>query len=75
MIALGVIASHIYRRPNQFSSIVPKQKTEGNYYKLLEEVDYVFFLNFYLAAPWPTLGLYRGDGLTYPLLITAFLQF
>ena len=32
------------------------------------------FFNYYLAAPRPTLGLYRGDSLTHPMLITAFLH-
>ena len=31
-----------------------------------------FFFNCYLAAPRPTLGHYRGDSLTHPMLITAF---
>ena len=30
------------------------------------------FFNCYLAAPRPTLGHYRGDSLTHPMLITAF---
>ena len=34
-----------------------------------------FFFNCYLAAPRPTLGHYRGDSLTHPMLITAFLHF
>ena len=33
------------------------------------------FFNFYLVAPRPTLGYYRGGSLTHPMLITAFLQF
>ena len=33
------------------------------------------FLNSYLAAPQPTLGHYRGDILTHPMLITAFYIF
>ena len=31
--------------------------------------------NCYLAAPRPTLGHYRGDSLTHPMLITAFYIF
>ena len=34
-------------------------------------LPYIFF-NCYLAAPRPTLGHYRGDSLTHPMLITAF---
>ena len=34
---------------------------------------FVFF-NCYLAAPRPTSGHYRGDSLTHPMLITAFLH-
>ena len=33
------------------------------------------FSNCYLAAPWPTLGHFRGASLTHPILITAFLHF
>ena len=33
------------------------------------------FFNSYLAALRSTLGYYRGDSLTYLMLITAFLQF
>ena len=33
---------------------------------------FLFFFNCYLAAPRPTLGHYRGDSLTHPMLITAF---
>ena len=33
------------------------------------------FFNFYLAVPRPTLGHYREDSLTHPMLITAFLHF
>ena len=29
------------------------------------------FFNCYWAAPQPTLGHYRGDSLTHPILITA----
>ena len=35
----------------------------------------IFFFNCYLAAPRPTLGHYRGDSLTHPMLITAFYIF
>ena len=34
-----------------------------------------FVLNCYLAAPQPTLGHYRQDSLTHPMLITAFYIF
>ena len=34
-----------------------------------------FFLNCYLTVPRPTLGHYRGDSLTHPMLITAFCIF
>ena len=33
------------------------------------------FFNYYLAAPRPTSGHYRGDSLTDPMLITAFYIF
>ena len=33
-----------------------------------------FFFNYYLAAPRPTSGHYRGDSLTHPMLITAFVH-
>ena len=35
---------------------------------------FFFFFNCYLAAPRPTSGHYRGDSLTHPMLITAFLH-
>ena len=35
---------------------------------------FFFFCNCYLAAPRPTSGHYRGDSLTHPMLITAFLH-
>ena len=31
-----------------------------------------YFFNFYLAAQRPTLGHYRGDNLTHPMLFIAF---
>ena len=34
----------------------------------------IFFIC-YLAAPWPTLGHYRGDSLTHPMLITVYYIF
>ena len=34
----------------------------------------LFFFNFCLAAPWPTLDHYHGDSLNHPKLITTFLQ-
>ena len=36
---------------------------------------FLFFFNCYLAAPWPTLGHYRGDSLTHLMLITVFCIF
>ena len=33
---------------------------------------YIYIFNCYLASPRPTLGHYRGDSLTRPMLITAF---
>ena len=33
------------------------------------------FFQHYLAVPWPTLGHSRGDILTNPNLITAFVKF
>ena len=33
------------------------------------------FSHCYLVVPRPTLGLNRGDTLTYPMLITALFQF
>ena len=41
----------------------------------LHELMSSFFFNCYLAAPRPTLGHYRGDSLTHPMLITAFYIF
>ena len=35
---------------------------------------FFFFFNCYLAAPRPTSGHYRGDSLTHPMLINAFLH-
>ena len=35
---------------------------------------FFFFFNYYLAAPRPTSGHYRGDSLTHPMLITAFVH-
>lgn len=32
----------------------------------------MYFFNYYSAAPWPTLGHFRGDSLTNQVLITAF---
>ena len=40
----------------------------------LKLMSFFFFFNCYLAAPRPTLGHYRGDSLTHPILITAFLH-
>ena len=40
----------------------------------IERPDRVIFFNFYLASPRPTLSHYRGDSLTHPMLVTAFLQ-
>ena len=37
-------------------------------------VFFCFLFNSYLAAPRPTLGHYRGDSLTNPMIITAFLH-
>ena len=34
----------------------------------------VVFFNCYLAAPWPTLGHYRGVSLTHLMLITGVLH-
>ena len=31
-----------------------------------------YFSIFFLAAPWPTFGCYRGNSLTHPMSITAF---
>ena len=42
---------------------------------LWDMLFFFFFFNCYLAAPWPTLGHYRGDSLTHPMLITAFYIF
>ena len=37
--------------------------------------EYYNFFNCYLAAPRPPLSHYRGNSLTHPMLITAFLHF
>ena len=38
-------------------------------------IKWRFFFNCYLAVPGRTLGHSRGDSLTNPMLITAFVQF
>ena len=38
-----------------------------------ERTNMTNFLNYYLVAPWPSLGHFRGNSLTNPMLITAFL--
>ena len=43
----------------------------GNFVKLME---FLYFY-YYLALPRPTLGHYRGDSLTHPMLITEFYNF
>ena len=43
-------------------------------YNVSEIQDYYYFFNCYLVAPRPTSGHYRGDSLTHPMLITAFLH-
>ena len=35
---------------------------------------FILFQNCYLAAPWPTLGHYRGGSFTHPMLITCILH-
>ena len=47
-----------------------------NFKKFEGKLAYVifFFFNYYLAAPRPTSGHYRGDSLTHPMLITAFVH-
>ena len=47
---------------------------EYNYYSISGPVDSSVFFNYYLAAPRPTLGHYRGGSFTHPMLITAFLH-
>ena len=42
---------------------------------LLTIYSFFFSFNYYLAAPWPTLGHYGGDSLTHPMLITVFYIF
>ena len=41
--------------------------------KTITHNSFFFFFNCYLAAPRPTSGHCRGDSLTHPMLITAFL--
>ena len=48
---------------------------EKSSFKMLGLTFFYFFLNCYLAAPRPALGHYRGDSLTHPMLISAFLHF
>ena len=46
--------------------------------KLQRKINQNFFFfskKIYLASPHPILGHNRGDSLTHPILITAFLQF
>ena len=45
------------------------------YCKQLRIKDWYIFFNCYLAAPRPTLGHYRGDSFTLPMLIIAFFTF
>ena len=51
-------------------SHVPKKKLN----KQQQKFFFFFFFNYYLAAPRPTSGHYRGDSLTHPMLITAFVH-
>ena len=41
----------------------------------ISKTNFGLFFNYYLAAPRPTLGHYRGDSFTHPMLITAFYIF
>ena len=51
-----------------------KKKRERKISRPIVFINTLFF-NCYLAAPRPTLGHCRGDRLTHPMLITAFVQF
>ena len=47
---------------------------KANYRLFCSYFFFFFFFNYYLAAPRPTSGHYRGDSLTHPMLITAFVH-
>ena len=50
----------------KYAKIWQTETNKGNFF--------FFFFNYYLAAPRPTSGHYRGDSLTHPMLITAFVH-
>ena len=60
------------------TKITSEIRTVISYDKIVETFKNPFceyFFNCYLAAPRPTLGHYRGDSLTHPMLITAYYIF
>ena len=61
-----------------FLEISPVQKEDPPSHKQQDHAFFFFFFffffNYYLAAPRPTSGHYRGDSLTHPMLITAFVH-
>ena len=75
--SLATLVSIYFQTREQITqlSVIIKFSTQGLSHALT--AWFFFFFNCYLAAPWPTLGHYRGDSLTHPMLITAgfFLHF
>ena len=66
--------------PKYWSFHLPDKKANNILKKKMSEWQifffffFFFFFNYYLAAPRPTSGHYRGDSLTHPMLITAFVH-
>ena len=50
-------------------------KTISICHVLTNRIHVYFLFNCYLATPRPTMGNFRGDSFTHPMLITAFLNF
>ena len=74
-IRLTILLFFFYKKKG-FSGLKQKKWTPHIFYIIVHiQISwnfFFFFLNCYLAAPRPTLGHYRGDSLTHPMLITAF---
>ena len=58
-------------------SLNKKKKERKRERKISRPIVFIntLIFNCYLAAPRPTLGHCRGDRVTHPMLITAFVQF
>ena len=61
----------------RFDWVIEQKKKKKRERKISRPIVFIntLFFNCYLAAPRPTLGHCRGDRLTHPMLITAFVQF